>query len=202
MTTMALRRLVAFAAGLVVAAVLSASVFYAVMGTARSYALRAYDAPRGASNAILHAYAAAETYAAARAIGMGRRRAAAMTEWLGHLNEWAEFHGKRLDDTAEVYKDLHVNLMGITAARWLEAREGRRWPVARLRLVTALAKQGELPWWSTDPRLPSMPAGHDPSPAMVRYAAERSRIAAATIATLEAGRDAFSAAAAGRVAPR
>ncbi|MGL4634991.1 MAG: hypothetical protein ACRCWF_03335 [Beijerinckiaceae bacterium] len=150
--------------------------WYAIIGTARSYALRAYDVPRGASNAILHAYAGAETYATFRKAGFGKRRAEVWTVRLGYGNEWFEHIVKRMDSTAEVYKDLHNNHYGITAARWLEDNNQSSSASNRLRLIAWLAKEKAIPWWPGNLEIKLSQDVFDPLPAIQLYKVNRADI--------------------------
>jgi|EndMetStandDraft_5_1072996.scaffolds.fasta_scaffold138154_2 hypothetical protein len=141
--------------------------------------------PPAARNGIKHAYAAAETFAWLRSIGVGPDTA---TEWIVHLaliNEWVEawFKWPR-DTTAEVYKDLRNGVLGIAALRANEKCAGLGSPDKRLRLIGKLASARTLLWSEADLRIPPMPVGHDVSAAIAMFKSDRAAIEHEALSTV------------------
>lgn len=96
--------------------------------------------PEAMANGIKHAYAAAESYAVLRGIGIGPATAESLVIALGTFNEYAEsLFRDPPDSTAEVMKDMYNNHVGVTAARWHEAH---REPRSRLEVILFLAHAG------------------------------------------------------------
>jgi hypothetical protein len=124
--------------------------WYGAMAAARDRAMHVHDVPRGGRNALLHSIAGAETYTAFRRIGFGRERALRATELLGYCNEWLEHWTKRLDVTAEVYKDLHNNLYGVVVAQWLQEAGYANTGANRRAVLAWLVKERRMPWWPLD----------------------------------------------------
>ncbi len=95
------------------------------------------------ANAAKHAYAAAQVYGVARAMGLGGENALALVDMLGVANEYAErvVKFRKPDSAAELRKDLYNNRAGVLAAQW---GEGHAPQVAVLEIVLRLADNGTL----------------------------------------------------------
>ena len=139
-------------------------------------------------NSLQHSLGAAELYALTSTTGLRPRILGAGIEVLGHVNEWVEHSFKRnKDSTEEVYKDLRNNLVGLTAAKWINERFGWRFSMRQRRAVIAvLADSHELAYASDDPLVPRFGTGNATGPAMARYRADRKSIAGRTRSFLEA----------------
>jgi hypothetical protein len=147
--------------------------WYSAMGLARDQAMRTHEVPRGGRNALLHSIAGAETYTAFRRIGFGRERALRTAEFLGYCNEWLEHWTKRMDVTAEVYKDLHNNLYGVVVAQWLKEAGHANSSANRRAVLAWLVKQRRLPWWPQDMDSGLSTERFETGPAMRFYEARR-----------------------------
>lgn len=82
-----------------------------------------FDAQR--ANAIKHAYAAAQVYHAFTRVGFSDVHAQQGTVLLGYVNEYLErlMPTNNPDSTLEMMKDMHNNMAGVFAARWLEKHQ-------------------------------------------------------------------------------
>jgi hypothetical protein len=150
--------------------------WYAAMGLARDHVMRTFDVPRGGRNALLHSVAGAETYIAFRRLGFGKERALRSTEWLGYCNEWFEHATKRLDHTAEVYKDLHNNLYGIVVAAWLKEVGIGNTLGNRMGVLAWLVRERHMPWWPSDIDTGLPHDQFETAPAMRLYEANRTEL--------------------------
>jgi hypothetical protein len=171
MVMMKRRIVIAFIGVLLV--ILPAAGWYAAMGLARDHAMQRFDVPRGARNALLHSLAGAETYTVFRTIGFGRERALRTTEWLGYCNEWFEHATKRMDHTAEVYKDLNNNLYGIVVAAWLKETGIGSTSRNRMGVLAWLLRERHIPWWPSDMDTGLSHDQFETAPAMRLYEANR-----------------------------
>jgi hypothetical protein len=150
--------------------------WYSAMGLARDRAMRAHDVPRGGRNALLHSIAGAETYTAFRRIGFGRERALRSAEFLGYCNEWLEHWTKRMDVTAEVYKDLHNNLYGVVVAQWLNEAGFANTGANRRAVLAWLVKERRMPWWPQDMDSGLSTERFETGPAMRLYETRRAEL--------------------------
>jgi hypothetical protein len=142
---------------------------------------------------VKHAFAAAELYSKARWL-VSHQSAEWAVNGLGELNERVEQHVKHDRDVSpEVYKDLRNNVYGIVAARWLREKFDRTNATTILRLIGWLAKQGELPAYYDDPRLPKLPLRHDAGTAIQLMRVDERGLAEGFAATLDRNRDAIVA---------
>jgi hypothetical protein len=163
----------AFCCAMTVSLVLA---WYSAMALARDRAMQVHDVPRGGRNALLHSIAGAETYTAFRRIGFGRERALRSAEFLGYCNEWMEHWTKRMDVTAEVYKDLHNNLYGVVAAQWLREAGYADTGANRRAVLAWLVKQRHMPWWPQDMDNGLSTQRFETGPAMRFYEARRAEL--------------------------
>lgn len=170
------------------AAVAVVAVFYGgTRAQSRTTVAEAQLAPV-AINSIQHSLGAAHLYALFYPTGLKPRLLGAGIEVLGHVNEWVE-HGFKpnKDATEEVYKDLHNNLVGLTAAKWLAENYGWRISARQRRaLIADLAKARELAYVYTDRLVPEFGTGNATAPAMQRYRQDRKVIARRARSYLEA----------------
>jgi hypothetical protein len=140
-------------------------------------------------NALKHGFAAAELYARLRLV-FGANNAADLTVWTGEMLERLEQHVNHDRDVArEVYKDLHNNLYGIAAARWMDASSGSSDMQTRLKLLGWLAETHGLADWAEDKRVPqSLPWTPDVEAAIAAARADRPRLEAEFRSALAARR--------------
>jgi hypothetical protein len=140
-------------------------------------------------NSLKHGFAAAELYARLRPV-FGQDNAADLTVWTGELIERLEQHLNHDRDVArESYKDLHNNLYGVVAARWMEASSGSTDMKVRLKLLGWLAETHGLADWAEDKRIPqSLPWTPDVDAAIARARADRPRLEAEFRSSLAAHR--------------
>lgn len=143
----------------------------------------------GDHNSLKHGLAAAELYATLRPV-LGSDYAADLTIVIGEMVEVIEQHTKHETDVArEVYKDLHNNLYGVVAARWMEGAGGSNDRQSRLRLVGWLAETDALADWAEDKRVPeSLPWTPDIDAALAAADTDRPRLEAEFRAHLDAHR--------------
>jgi hypothetical protein len=178
-----LARILGLAAIVLVAA---AAVFYGSMNWAARHEADRRGLPSGARNSIQHAYAAVETYVALRRIGLSHPRAVHGTVWLGYLNEWAEAIFKWPgDSTAEVYKDLHNNLLGAIGGHVAEVCRGSFGSFnERLSGIGAMAERRQLAWRQTDSRVPPFTGPLNVGQAIARHEADQQAIANTFLASI------------------
>ena len=140
-------------------------------------------------NSLKHGFAAAELYARLRPI-FGADTAEDIVVWTGEMIERVEQITKHDTDVArEVYKDLHNNLYGIVAARWMEASGGSSDMTTRLKLLGWLAETRGLADWAEDKRVPeSLPWTPDVEAAIAAARADRPRLEMGFRASLAAKR--------------
>ncbi|MBX3567766.1 MAG: hypothetical protein KF914_06880 [Rhizobiaceae bacterium] len=93
-------------------------------------------------NSIKHALASSYLYSGLRFIGVPGSVSEAAVIRAGLLNEFAELYVKRgkPDTTAEIMKDLHNNMVGVSLAKWLEESG----TAARDDMLVALGDRGLL----------------------------------------------------------
>jgi hypothetical protein len=163
-------------AALAIVSVLLVVGWYTAMNVRRDKALSEHNVPRVARNALLHSIAGADTYSAFRRIGFGRDRALRSTEFLGYCNEWFEHWTKRMDVTAEVYKDLHNNLYGVTVAAWLEATGLRNSRQNRAAVLAWLTRERRMPWWPAEMASGLPLDRYETAPAMRFYEGRRAEL--------------------------
>lgn len=164
------------------------AAFYGGMTWAARQEAERRGLPSEARNSIQHAFAAMEIYALFRRIGLSRHRSAHGTIWLGYLNERAEATFKwRRDSTAEVYKDLHNNLLGMIGGRVAEACRGSLGSInSRIAAVGEMAARRQLAWRQTDPRVPQFSGPADFGLAVARHEADQTAISDAFVASMSA----------------
>jgi hypothetical protein len=154
--------------------ILAVTFFVSMQMLARDQATR-LGLP-GSKNSIQHAYAAAETYAWLRMLGLGKDSSVEVVIRLGYLNEVAENRILRIDgSTAEIYKDLNNNYSGLLTAAWLELCTARG-PTARLLAIGALAKENAIFYFANDKRIPTLPRPPDLSAAIAQFELDRDAI--------------------------
>jgi hypothetical protein len=182
MALMAARNRYRLLAAAIAAFAVTVAGFYAFTRAMSSHEAVARGMSPGSRNAIQHGYGAAELYGAGRWLAVPKRPLRLFVELLGHVNEWTEHTFKsRKDESEEVYKDLHNNLVGLVAVQWLEKRHGRWFsPAQRRTLIGWLAEREHLIYASSDSRIPRFDSGIALAPALARYRGDRSSIMAGT----------------------
>lgn len=177
---------------LAIAALLSATalvvIFYSTTRSQSRVTVSELHLEGSAINSIQHSLGAARLYAMFYPTGIKPRLTGAVIEGLGHVNEWVEHAFKpNKDSTEEVYKDLHNNLVGLTAAKWMAERYGWRVSARQRRAVIAeLARSRELAYIRDDALVPRFGTGNATAPAMTRYRLDRKGIARQTRTFLDA----------------
>jgi hypothetical protein len=183
-----LKRFLLVLAAFVGLAGLASAPFYVFSHVARQEIER-----RGLSeaehNSLKHGFAAAELYARLRPI-FGADNAADIVVWTGEMIERVEQVVNHDTDVArETYKDLHNNLYGIVAARWMERAGGTSDMTTRLKLLGWLAETHGLADWAEDKRVPdSLPWTPNVEAAIAAARADRPRLEAEFRSSLVAHR--------------
>ncbi|AZO80077.1 MULTISPECIES: hypothetical protein [unclassified Bosea (in: a-proteobacteria)] len=122
------------------------------------------ELPAFFANSIKHAFAAGETYALLRDVGVPRGPASYAVYRLGQLNEYAEFYGRpvrKRDPTREIYKDLWNNASGVLAADWVD-RQGLSGSKNRLKAIGLMSARDTLLGTFMDSRIPERVSGKRP----------------------------------------
>jgi hypothetical protein len=117
------RRRFAYALAVLLAVVVPIATFYGWFELQSRLTTDREGLDAGYANALKHAEAAAALYSTLRFVGVHAQASERIVVGLGIVNEHAELYVKlgSKDSTLEMMRDLHSNMVGISAARWRES---------------------------------------------------------------------------------